>query len=205
MRFRLLLIPFAALALSVVALACSSGGDDDAGDNGDQPAATTEAPDGDGDGDQPTATTDADDGDGSGSGNGTGAGNALLTIGDESWSFDDIFCAFSPEEAGNARVSFFVSSFGESSTGARTQLDATIQDPAQEGRYDGENVIKTVSLNDVEDFENPSVDWSSISGFSIAELDFQVDGKNVAVSAAFNDGTTDDIETVPGTLIATCP
>lgn len=129
----------------------------------------------------------------------------MLTIGDESWSFDDVFCAFSPEEAGNARVSFFVSSFGKSSTGARTQLDATIQDPAQEGRYDGENVIKTVSLNDVEDFENPSVDWSSISGFGIGDLDFQVDGKNVAVSAAFNDGTTDDIETIPGTLVATCP
>ena len=183
----------AAAILATVALACSSG-DDDSSTDGDQLTAT------------PEASSDGDGGgDGNGSGDGAGAGSATLTIGDESWSFDDIFCAFSPEEAGNARVSFFVSSFGESATGARTQLDATIQDPAQEGRYDGENVIKTVSLNDVEDFENPSVDWSSISGFSIAELDFQVDGKNVAVSAAFNDGTTDDIETVPGTLVATCP
>ncbi len=210
MRLKYLTVLFAILAFSVAAIACS-GGDD----NGGQPATTTETPvdgddgngNGDDNGDQPAATTETpiDGGDGNGSGNGAGAGNAVLTIGDESWEFDDVFCAFSPEESRNARVSFTLTSFAESSTGARTQLDATIQDPDEQGRYDGENVIKSVSLNDVEDFENPSVAWSSLSLFSNGETDIQVNGKNVTVEAAFDDDRTDEIESVSGTLTATCP
>ena len=196
MQLKYLTILFAVVALSLATVACS--GDDDGGDggNGDQPTATTEA----------TGTGDGN-GNGDGNGGGGGDGTATLTIGEESWSFDGVFCAFSPEEAQSERISFTLTSFGESSTGARTQLDASIYDPQAEGRYEGADVIRDVSLDDVEDFENPSVSWSSISGILAggAETDFQVDGDNVSVDAAFDDGTTDDIETVPGTLTATCP
>jgi hypothetical protein len=178
--------------------ACGGG---DSGNNGggaaDSPATeAADSPDA-----EPDNTATAKPADTSGS----GSGSATLTIGDESWSFDDIFCAFSPDEARNERVSFTLSAFGKTAEGVRIQLDATIQDPSREGRYDGEDVIKSVTLDDAEDFENPSVQWTSISGFGTVELDFQVDGKNVTVDAAFDDGRTDEIETIAGALIATCP
>ena len=194
------------LVFGALAAACSSDDDADTGDSSPDATATEPADDGDGGGsDEGDAGDGGDDGDDGAGGFGAGSGRATLTIGDESWTFDGVFCAFSPEESQNERVSFTLTSSGESADGVRIFLDATIQDPDRQGRYDGEDVIKTVSLNDVEDFENPSLDWSSISGFSIAELDFQVSGKNVTVAAAFNDGRTDEIETVPGTLTATCP
>jgi hypothetical protein len=58
----------------------------------------------------------------------------------------------------------------------------------------------------VEDFVNPSVAWGSVSQlFGSSDIDFQVDGKNVTVDAVFNDDTTDEMETIPGTLTAICP
>jgi len=189
------------LVFGVLIAACSSDGDD-GGNDGDGADATEPANGGD-------ATEPADDGDGDGGGDGgsPGSGNATLTIGDESWSFDDVFCAFSPEESRNDRVSFTLAAFGETAEGVRIQLDATIQDPDEEGRYKGQGVIFSVSLDDVEDFENPSLGWLLLTGF-FSEVDpvILVDGKNVTVDTIFDDALTDDvIEEVPGTLRATCP
>jgi len=130
-----------------------------------------------------------------------------LTVGDDSWSFDDVFCAFSPEEARNDRVSFTLAAFGETAEGVRIQLDATIQDPDEEGRYKGQGVIFSVSLDDVEDFENPALGWLLLTGF-FSEVDpvILVDGKTVTVDTIFDDALTDDVsEEVPGTLRGTCP
>lgn len=137
----------------------------------------------------------------------SGGGSATLTIGEETWTFDELFCAFSPEESQNDRVSFTASAFGESASGVRVQLDATIQDPDEQGRYEGDGVIHSLTLNDVEDFENPSLGWEAMSGLIGATDPFiQVDGKNVTAETVFDDQLTDGvIEEVPGTLEATCP
>ena len=57
-----------------------------------------------------------------------------------------------------------------------------------------------VSLDDISDFENPSVGWSSFGDDEIA-----LDGKNASISTEFLDSTVDTFETVPGSFSATCP
>lgn len=205
MRLKHLAMLFALIALSLAALACS-GDDDDTGGNGDQPTATNEAPDGDGDGDQPTATTQANDGDGDGSGGGSGT----LTIGDESWAIGDVRCVFSAEEARNPDFPFNLAGFGESSTGARAQLSADIYDPSGQERHEGDGVSHNITFTDIEDFENSSVSWTSfddVTGFqgngTITVI--TIDGKNIHGAGDFDDGTTDELEAVPGTMDVTCP
>ena len=205
MRLKHLVMLFAIIALSLFALACS-GDDDDTGGNGDQPTATNEAPDGDGDGDQPTATTQANDGDGGGSGSGSGT----LTIGDETWEITNVLCVFSAEEARNPDFPFNLAGNGESSTGARAHLAADIYDPSGQERHEGEGVSHNISFDDVEDFENPSVSWSSyddVTGFqgngTITVI--TIDGKNIHGAGDFDDTTTDGLNAVPGTMDVTCP
>lgn len=197
MRFRSVLLPLAGLLLVFGALLAACGGDnkdkDNNGGNGDNAtAAMTEPADG-------AAPTEEDTG-------GGGDGSATLTIGDETWEFTGYYCAFGPEETRNDRVSFSSGAFGESAEGVRLQLDVTIQDTDEQGRYEGEGTIHSVSLDDVEDFENPSVAWNAVSGI-VGESAYyiQIDGKSIHAEAAFDDGTTDAIESTPGTFDGSCP
>jgi len=201
---------FAALSGLILLAAC--GGDDEEATG--TPAATlssgqTQTPSGTSAAEEtqtPAATAEPAGGAEDGGSAPSGSGSATLTIGAETWTFDDVFCAFSPQESRNDRVSFTLSSFGSSSTGARIQLDATIQDTDEQGRYEGDGTIHSVSLNDVDDFENPSVAWSADSGIVAAGLNIEVDGKSVRAEGAFDDQRTDlELEEVPGTLEATCP
>ncbi len=75
----------------------------------------------------------------------------------------------------------------------------------KQGRYEGEGTIQSVTFNDIEDFENPSVDFGAVSAL-MGGVDFviQIDGDKVRVEASFDDGTTDELESIPGTLEATC-
>ena len=56
---------------------------------------------------------------------------------------------------------FSSSAFGEHSNGARVQMQAEIEDDTGQERYEGAGVIHTVYINDIENFENPSVDWQA--------------------------------------------
>ena len=67
-----------------------------------------------------------------------------------------------------------------------------------------------ISFDDIDDFENQSVSWSSfddVTGFmgngTITVI--TIDGKNIHGEGDFDDGTTDEIEAVPGTLDVICP
>jgi hypothetical protein len=204
MRLKYLAMLFAVLALSVALFACS-GDDDDSGGNSDQPTATTEASGG-GDAsnsaDQPTATKGAS-GDGDG---GSGSGTATLTIGDETWEADGIYCAFSTEESRNDNVPFTAGGFTETSTGARAQIDASVVDLSGAAEISPENL--SLTIDDVDDFENPSVSWGlnkqEVFGGSLPDL--QIDGKNVTIEGVFDDGLTEnEFEAVPGTFVASCP
>jgi hypothetical protein len=132
-----------------------------------------------------------------------GGGSATLTVGDQIYTFDNYDCA-SGEGTGNDDVPFSSGAFGEVE-GVRVQLDASVYDPSGEGNMEGDGVVNAVTLNDVEDFANPSVSWSAESGFiGGAEFAIQYDGSTVFVESTFDDGRTDEIEQVPGTLEATC-
>jgi hypothetical protein len=119
------------------------------------------------------------------------AGSATLTVGDDTYGFDHVRCAFGPDETGREDTEFVLSTIQDG-----MQLDATVHT-----RFG-----HVVTLDDVEDFENPRVDWSAgevgrVTG-DIAEI-LRFDGKRVSATAGFTDGITG--ATADGTLTAVCP
>ncbi|MFT7602110.1 MAG: hypothetical protein ACI8TP_005076 [Acidimicrobiales bacterium] len=113
-----------------------------------------------------------------------GGGGAVLVVGDDEWTFDSVLCAFGEDQIGQEGAEFVLSSIQDG-----LQMYATI-----------DSFGHSVSLNDIEDFEDPSVDLGSTGdGFII------VNGKDINAEADFRDGTSDGFETVTGTFTATCP
>jgi hypothetical protein len=123
-----------------------------------------------------------------------GGGSATLTIGDQTWDFGSVLCAFGPGETGRDDTEFVLSSIEDG-----LQLDATIN--TEFGH--------SISLNDIEDFENPSASWSAGGPLGSLTGDpeeiIQVDGKDVTAEATFIDDTSDDLAQLQGRLVATCP
>lgn len=122
-----------------------------------------------------------------------GGGGATLTVGDTTWTFDSVLCAFGPEEIGQEGAEFVLSSLQEG-----LQLYVSI-----------DSFGHSVSIDDVADFQNPSVSLSA-EGFTASlnggpEEFVEVNGKAITSTALFVDGTTDDLEPIEGTLLATCP
>jgi hypothetical protein len=117
---------------------------------------------------------------------GQGGGSATLTVGDETWTFDSVLCAFGEEMIGQEGAVFNLSSIQDG-----LQMYASI-----------DSFGHSVSLDDIEDFQNPSVSLSASSPF---DEFIQLDGKNVSAEFGFVDGTTDDLTETPGTFTASCP
>lgn len=111
-------------------------------------------------------------------------GSASLTVGGQTYSFDGVLCAFGEDETAQVDAEFVMSAVADG-----TQLYFTID---QFGHK--------VSLDDVEDFENPSVGWDSRG-----EEFIQIDGRSASGEADFVDGTTEGQDTVTGTFEAICP
>lgn len=113
-----------------------------------------------------------------------GGGSATLTVGDEEWTFDSVLCAFGEEEIGQEGAEVVVSSIQEG-----LQFYVSIDDFGH-----------SVSLNDVENFEDPSVAISS----DFATDDFiEVDGKDVSGEVLFVDEEGGPVG--EGSFEATCP
>ncbi len=113
-----------------------------------------------------------------------GGGSATLTVGGETWTFTSVLCAFGEDEIGQEGAEFVLSSIQDG-----TQMYASI-----------DSFGHSVSLDDIQDFENPSVSLSAFGGEFI-----ELDGKNVRAEAEFADNTSDDFEMVAGVFEATCP
>ena len=184
--------PYALLVLAFAMAACNGG--DDEGSSGTGGGA------GGGGG----------EGGASGSG-GTpsgGMGSATLTIGDETWEFDSFGCAFGHDATQSDIFSFSSNSFGEHSNGARVQMQADIEDATGQGRYEGEGVVYTIYIADIEDFQNPSVDWESTSrslpSMASGETVVTIDGDHITGEGLFDDLLTGEFEQVPGTLDGAC-
>ena len=134
---------------------------------------------------------------------GSGSGGATLTIGSESWTFANVHCTLSPQEAGSP--SFTMQGSTETADGVRVHLDAVIQDPKGEGRYAGDGVIHIIGIVDS---KNLAVGWSSMKGgmFGHTPDTIQVDGKSVTAETTFDNTLTNDVdEKTPGKLEGVCP
>lgn len=114
-------------------------------------------------------------------------GSASLTIGDETWDFDGVLCAIGEEETGQEGAEFVLSAIQDG-----LQLYISI-----------DSFGHTVTLDDIEDFENPSVSWAS--SFMNEDEFIMVDGRSVSGETEFMDGTTDSMDTVAGSFEGTCP
>ena len=113
-----------------------------------------------------------------------GGGSARLVIGDDEWTFDSVLCAFGEEEIGQEGAEFVLSSIQDG-----LQVYVSI-----------DSFGHSIDINDIEDFENPSVSLSTEGDDFIL-----LDGKSVSAEAGFVDFSGDDFTSTPGTFEATCP
>lgn len=113
-----------------------------------------------------------------------GAGSATLTAGGETWTFDAALCGFGPEEIGQEGAEFVLSAIQDG-----LQFYVSIDEFGH-----------SISINDIEDFENPSV--ALYTDGSAGEF-IMLDGKEVSGETTMTDEDgTGDIE---ASFEATCP
>lgn len=120
-----------------------------------------------------------------------GGGEAELTIDGQTWRFDSVLCGIGPEEIGDPEAEFVLSALADG-----LQLYVSV---------DGYG--HSVSLHDIDDFEDPSVAWSAGDVFSDDLGEFvEVDGKQVRAEVEFIDELDESYSTTAtGVLQATCP
>ena len=115
-------------------------------------------------------------------------GSASVTIGEQTWDFDGVLCAFGPEEIGQEGAEFVLSAIGDG-------LQFYISVDAM-GQF--------VSLNDIENFEDPALSWEADQDAS-GEGFIQVDGKDVSGEATFIDYLRESWDEVEGSFEGSCP
>jgi len=126
-------------------------------------------------------------------------GRATLTIGDEVFEFDGFVCAFGHENTQSSTYSFTTDSRGEFD-GVRVQMQATIADSDGQGRFEGAGTTHRINMDDISDFENPSIGWSMGDPGTI-----RIDGNDVTAEGPFDNELTElEREAIPGTLDARC-
>lgn len=113
-----------------------------------------------------------------------GGGSASLTVGDQTYQFDSVLCAFGEDEIGQEGAEFVLSAIADG-----TQLYFSI-----------DSFGHSVSLDDIEDFENPRVSLASFGDDFI-----QIDGRSASGDAEFMDSTSDSLDLIAGSFEATCP
>ncbi|MGM0386796.1 MAG: hypothetical protein ACQERF_12575 [Actinomycetota bacterium] len=184
-------IPASAAALALTLTACGGSSDDGTVDDavadvsaaGDALAsATSEAELEEAQGDLEDAAADmADDLEAQQSG-----GSATITVGEETWTFDGALCAFGEEETGQEGAEFVLSSIGD---GLQFYLSI-------------DSFGHSASVQDIENFENPSVSWES--DFNAGEF-ITISGKDISGEVNFVDYETESFDGVAGSFEATCP
>lgn len=142
-------------------------------------------------------------------------GSATLTIGDDIWEFDNFSCYVGTDET-QSNVYSFNSNSIQTFDGTRVQMQAEIRDDSEQGRLEGDDLIFVVYINDIEDFENPAINFESTNeenealveaGLAPPSGNTQVtlDGDSVSASGEFDDKLTeDDFTLFAGTLEGTC-
>jgi hypothetical protein len=125
-------------------------------------------------------------------------GSATLTIGDQTWEFDSFLCAFGHDATQSDVYSFSSDTRGDHE-GVRVQVQANIRDSSGAGRFEGADLSHDVFITDVTNLGNPIIDLS----FNAPE-GIRIDGNDLTAEGQFDDKLTEEIEAIPGTLVARC-
>lgn len=124
-----------------------------------------------------------------------GGGGATLVANGQTWEFPSVLCAFGEDQIGQPGAVFNLSALGDG-----LQLYVSIDD-------NGES--HSLSLNDIQNFENPSVALEMnrfFTGLAGVSEDFLVlDGKQVTAEVPLMDDVTGTVTPEPAQLTATCP
>ena len=73
--------------------------------------------------------------------------------------------------------SFSSNAFGEDAGGARVQFQVSIQDDSGEERFEGDGGIYDITVDEIHDFEKPSVSWQARG--QADEIVVEIDGNRV--------------------------
>jgi hypothetical protein len=124
-----------------------------------------------------------------------GGGSATFTANGQTWEFPSVLCAFGEDQIGQPGAVFNLSAIDNG-----LQLYASIDDSG---------AVHSLSLNDIEDFENPSVSLSMNSllagAFGVPTEFLTLDGTEVTGSVVMIDDTTNQPTDAPAEFSATCP
>jgi hypothetical protein len=120
-----------------------------------------------------------------------GGGGATLTADGQTWEFSSVLCAFGEDQIGQPGAVFNLSAIADG-----LQLYVSIDDSGDS---------HSLSINDIEDFENPSVALSAdtITGGPANFL--TLDYKSVSGEVVLIDESTGEATSAPAQLSATCP
>ncbi|MGF1668367.1 MAG: hypothetical protein ACFCVC_19065 [Acidimicrobiia bacterium] len=117
----------------------------------------------------------------------------MITIGDETWTFDSVLRGFGPDEIDQEGAEFVLSALQDG-----LQLYVSID---EFGHY--------VSIDDIENFDDPSLsmtaDDTAASLNGADQFLVELDGRRATAEGFFIDYSTDGLESTEGTLEATCP
>jgi hypothetical protein len=124
-----------------------------------------------------------------------GGGGATFTANGQTWEFSGVLCAFGEDQIGQPGAVFNLSAIADG-----LQLYASIDDSG---------ASHTLSLNDIENFENPSVSLSVGSFLASAvgaPAEFlTLDGNDVSAAVVMIDDITSQPTAEPAEFSATCP
>jgi hypothetical protein len=127
---------------------------------------------------------------------GDGVGGATLTIGEETWTFDQVtICTMTEQE--DTTVSFVMLIVEDP-----WQFVGKVIDPTGERRLEGEGVYDDIDFQNIVDGTQGI--WMA-SGEATGAQYFEIDGLSVTANAPFDDFRTTPIEETIGVLDATCP
>ncbi len=126
-----------------------------------------------------------------------GAGSATLVVGETTYEFDNFQCAFGYSNTMSDTFSFSSNSL-QVIDGVRVQMQLDVADRSGSDSLTGEAVVQEISVNDVEDFENPAISIRTTS------LDATFDGDTISAEGTFIDEAADSSAELPGSFEATC-
>jgi len=121
-----------------------------------------------------------------------GSGSASLTVGSESWQFDNFMCVFGHEANQSDEYVFVSLAEGEHTTGERIQLFVQIRDDSGQGRYEGDGVVYEIEMFDVDNLEDPSVHLIATSDSRYGDVSavVSINGDSVTAEGMFFDDAT---------------